>query len=857
MAQEGQIATGPNGQRAVYRGGQWVVMPSGPPQMPADPTFPLQAPKVQSEIASTQANAQGQQIDNRVAGATVGATIAKTEADATSATRTAQTAGLPEGFMWGPDGKTAMPIPGYSRQGLSPEIRSQAIQVFSDADALERTADELERLYKAGPGATKGVYGIQDYLPTDANKVFNDAGQQARGYVKRALGFTGGEGNTVAESSALYDPYLPSAGDRDAQIEAKIAKLRALASDARKKSTATLGGAPDSSGNIVPLPNAMTQTRAVGGDPLQAAAFGATTGVDQYPPDMLAAHAQLVQQLMAQGGGKIDPQAYAAARGQLNEQFGFSGDPQSDAAWAVGVNDYLSKGGKNVPVDIQPPERDLSGGEQFRNNLVNNPVGAAAVGALDMGGFGGVSLLAGDQVQALGEANPVSMTLGQVAGSITGASALGKLGAGTVGKVAPKLLGGGGKAGLAREVGTDAVYSGVTGMNQGGDPLTSAALGTAGTLGGRVVGKTVGATVRGAKLSPAVQALRARGIPMTVGQTLGGSAKSIEDAATSVPIVGDMIGRRYRDSLEGLSTAAAQDVGAPIGYAPKPGMVGKPLMDDMGGAISDYYTNTVAGANVPLDGQYASDFANVAQMGHNLPDDLKSKFGLALNNRVNPINDAGMMTGETYQQANRGLKSYKAENTKAGFEEDYRNALSAAQQALRDQMVRGGGQSVATGLDNADQAYRLSKTFEDAANRAKGSGYIPTASQLQGAVQATGKKFPGANPLAELADNAQEVLPSKLPDSGTARRIIQSTIGAAAIGGGAAGADAYFGTDIINPYSIGALALLTGGGTKVGQKALIKALADRPKSMTVTGDWLARRAGLFGRGAIPLALGAQ
>lgn len=54
MAQEGQIATGPNGETAVYRNGQWVVMAGGPP---ADPTFDLQAPKTQAQIEQSRASA--------------------------------------------------------------------------------------------------------------------------------------------------------------------------------------------------------------------------------------------------------------------------------------------------------------------------------------------------------------------------------------------------------------------------------------------------------------------------------------------------------------------------------------------------------------------------------------------------------------------------------------------------------------------------------------------------------------------------------------------------------------------------------------------------------------------------------
>ena len=868
MAQykEGQRLQGSDGQIYVVHNGVPVLPNSIPsaPQMPADPTFPLQAPKVQAEIGNAVANAQGQQIDNRVAGATVGAQITSANADATAKTRTAQTAGLPEGFMWGADGRTAVPIPGYTRQGLSPEIRSQAIQAYSDADALERAADQLEQLYRQGPGATHGLRGLQDYLPTTGNKIFNDAGQQARGYVKRALGFTGGEGNTVTESSALYDPYLPSASDRDEQIVAKIAKLRALANDSLKKSTLTLGGVPDENGAI--RPNAMTMQRVVsGGDPLQAAAFGATTGItDQYPPEMVAAHGQLVLKLLAEGGGKLDPQAYAQERARLNQQFGFAGDPQADMAWASGINEYVAKGGKSVPSDITPAERDLTTTEAIRNSIANNPVAATGINAADMAFMGGISLLdnatGGGRMDALNEANPISSTVGQIGGAITGASLLGGAGAFAAGKIAPQLLGGGAKAALARQAGTDAIYSGFVGANQGGNPLEAAAWGLGGTLAGRAAGKALGGAVGGITQSAPVRALRASGIPLTVGQTLGGFAKGLEDKATSIPLVGDIINARRLEGLQAFNRQAFNDAGAPVGA--KVNEIGQTGTEALFDQIGNSYDSATQGVNVPLDGQYAQDFAGVIGRGQSLPDDLRLKFGKALENRVNPINDAGFMTGDSYQQAQRGLKSYKAEVTKPGFEQDYRDSISAAQDVLKNQMLRGGGQSVVDGLGRADAAYRSAKTIEDAVGRAKGGSmsgelYTFTPSQLQGAVAKTKGKFPGAHPLEALANDGQAVLPSRVPDSGTAGRVAQMALPGGLVAGGAGVGALAGGQDGAQDGAINSAILagiLMAGGTKTGQKAIVKALADRPDAVRRAGRKISKNKGLFGRAMIPFTL---
>lgn len=839
---------------------------AGGPQMPADPTFPHQGAKIQAEVGSTVANAQGQQIDNRVAGATVGAQITSANADATAKTRTAQTAGLPEGFMWGADGRTAVPIPGYTRQGLSPEIRSQAIQVFKDADALERAADEIEKLYRAGPGATKGIYSVQDYLPTASNKVFNDAGQQARGYVKRALGFTGGEGNTVAESGALYDPYLPSAGDRDEQIERKIGALRQLAKDAREKSALTLGGVPDENGAI--RPNAMTQTRTVAGDPLQAAAFGATEGVDQYDPAMLQAYEALVGRLLIQGGGKIDPQAFAAERAKLNEQFGYSGNTQADIAWATGINDHLGKGGKSVPTDIRPPERELSTGEFLHHSMVNNPVGAALVGAGDMGSFGAVSALSGDDVRALGDQGGwtgAGLTLGQVAGSVYGAGNAGKLAGWTAGKLLPSQVsgalryGGGRMGNIGRDVGTDAFYSGTVGTAQGEDPLNSAVFGAGGSLLGRGAAKVTGGALGGITASAPVQALRARGIPLTGGRILGDTASKIEDKMASWPIVGDMIGRRHQDSFEGLSRAMFDEGGAPIGFSPT--AIGREGVEQFRTAKGQAFDNATAGVSVPEDAQFSGDLVNIASARAQLPDDLHPRFDRLMENHTSGIGQTGALSGEAYQRAMRGLKTARGKaGTVAGeFEEPYREALSLGMDAFDGLMRRGGGESVVQGLNAANVGHKNFKIIEDAiVNRARngtraGEVGLPAPSQWVDAAAASERKY-GANTLRPIAEDAQRVLPSSVPNSGTADRLQLAGLGLAGLGA-AGGGEAYATGDMSTTGKVAAaLAILTAGGTRTGQKALAKALLDRPDALKTTGKWLNARSGLFGRAMIPMTL---
>jgi hypothetical protein len=825
------------------------------PQMPADPAFPYQGQQAQAQAANTGAQAQVNQ-------ATVPAQINTANAQATTATRTAQTAGLPEGFMWGPDGKTAVPIPGYSRQGLSPEIRSQAIQAFSDADALERAADEIMELYRTGPGATNGLSGIQDYFPTEDNRIFNDAGQQARGYVKRSLGFTGGEGNTATESSALYDPYLPSASNFDGQIEAKIEKLRALAEDSRRKATTVLGGVPDANGNITPVPNALTAPRVVGGPANEAAGAMATTTGEPINPEYQREYTEWVMQ----NAGAFTPEQYAQFRSGLDQKYNYGATTDYTTEGQRILDRFQQGGSQNL--DIPPSNRPLSDegllgtsafSEQSRNNAVNNPVGAALAGFADMGGFGGVSALAPEQMAMLGEQQAPGMAVGQIGGAITGTGMLGALGRNTLGRAAPSLLGGAGKAQFGRNVATDAAYSGIYGGVTEGDPLSSAALGTLGSVGGQGVGKVLGAAVGGVRQTPAAQKLLDAGVRLTTGQRLGGFAKGLEDAMTSAPGLGDMVNARRLEGFEDFNRAAFNEAGTPIGATVQ--NLGEQGVGELLDQAGNAYDSATAGVRVPIDTRLLRDLTRAERAGTALPDDLRARFQLAMDNRVMPLSNSPDITGDQYQQAFRGLKGYRSEVTKPGFEQDYRDALTIAMDGLTDQMNRGGGNQVVSGLRSADQAYRGGKTLNSAVQAAKngtGTGEIQvfTPAQLNTSATQAANKYGGGRQMADLIDAGQQTLPSRLPDSGTARRVatmaLPTLLGGTAAGSGAGYAAGDTGTGAGVGLSLAALLAL--GGTRGGQKALNTTLFGRGPRAELIGRLLRQNAGMFGSAGVPLAI---
>jgi len=500
--------------------------------------------------------------------------------------------------------------------------------------------------------------------------------------------------------------------------------------------------------------------------------------------------------------------------------------------------------------------------------LAGSAPGAAAAGFTNAMSLGGVSAMAPEQYQAISQASPGLTMGGEVAGTIGGTQIVGTLGRELAKGVSQKLLGGGGGAQFGRNLAADAAYGAGYGGVTEGDPLGGAAAATIGSTLGQGLGTGLSKGLRGLTRTPEAEYLASRGIDnLTVGQNLGGKAKAFEDRAMSGPFYGDMVRDRRLDTFDQFNLAALNEAGAPVGATVNDtGERGlQQLLGDQG-AIGRAYNQATAGVNVPLDPTFVADIAKARQVGASLPPDLAKKFKLALEDRVHPAVDEGQLTGDNFQQAMRGLKGFKSEHPKPGFEEKYRFALSEAQAALREQMERGGGQQVVEGLGKADEAYRLAQTIKAAQSAAKGgsgSGEIRvfTPSQLLNASERTAAKYPGPRPFAELADAGQKVLPSTIPDSGTAGRLAQFALpGVAATGagvGGYAGGPEGAVTGAAVPLTL--MALLAAGATKRGQKGLNTALFERSGAAKSTAEFLRRiqKAGLFGSPFVPLALEAQ
>lgn len=795
----------------------------------------------------------------------------------------AQDMGLPPGsYKMSSEGEVVKiagvdPAAPGSTPDVTAKIRADALTQFGGARMIGSAQTDLISAYKKGPGKTSGIQGLWDYLPgvlSERNQRFDKAGEGIQGRVVKALGLTGGSVNSMPEAKMWTGPYVPTSSDRDGTTRDGIDRLSPLRESAARDSVSILGGVPDLDGTIHPIgsPRANQILASIGLTPDLKAMPNVWDQESIPKASVIAAAGSFGNSITGNTRmrNQNDPETAARAKqawlsgasyDQVNQIFKDAGYPGISIGEWNAVEPWRKKGRGKEIVWETAREVPMSRAEE----LAGSPTGAALAGIANAGSFGGVQRLAPEQMQAIQDLNPPASFVGEVIGSIGGASMLGKLGqgvAGRLGGIGSKLATGGGRGGnLARGVGTDAAYAGIYGENTGQGALPSAGLGAGGSIAGRALGGMIGKGLGGFQRAIGAETLLDRGIPLTTGQQLGGMAKSFEDRLTGVPMIGDVVNARRTEGFEGLQRSLQNEAGAPIGARFDGGDWREALPDQFGQA----YDDATAGVNVPLDDTFRNEMMEIS--GRQMPDDYAAAFDAVGMHRVNPAVRSGALTGDSYQQAMRGISAAKSKASSvgvSGFEDVYRGNLSDMQASLRGQMERGGGSQVVEGLGKADKAYRMAKVIQDAQSRAAGGSLsgvpgLPAPSQFLAASTANAKKFDGKRPFGQILDAAQQVMPSKIGDSGTAGRLAQMALPAALVGGGgtgyATGGDASsVATGTLTPLAIAGLLAL--GGTKGGQSAINAALFKRPAALK--GPTARRRLGelqgLFGAMSVPLML---
>ncbi len=329
-----------------------------------------------------------------------------------------------------------------------------------------------------------------------------------------------------------------------------------------------------------------------------------------------------------------------------------------------------------------------------------------------------------------------------------------------------------------------------------------------------------------------------QGQELTMGQMFGGGLQRVEDALTSLPFAGDMVRNRQRDTLASFDNVATNRTLARLGQQlnDTSGRAGVRAADDI---ISGEYRAALA--PVQVDANDPTMVAALAQA--RVPDRLTANVSADLNATLDNIfsQASGVIDGEAWKRVDSDLaaaiRAADAGSATQPAMTAMRDRLQQARAAWRDNLGRVDPATLAR-VDDIDRSFAeynlVRRASADAASAARGGDASPATLNRAVAQSGSDRRFArGENLMQDLTDDAMQVLPRTVPDSGTPLR---SLVTGAGIGGGGAALG-------VDPIALALGAALTGG-VSLGYTRPAQQLANRLYRASDTGGTTRDVAGL-------------
>jgi hypothetical protein len=294
--------------------------------------------------------------------------------------------------------------------------------------------------------------------------------------------------------------------------------------------------------------------------------------------------------------------------------------------------------------------------------------------------------------------------------------------------------------------------------------------------------------------TPEAKTLMQAGVRLTPGQMLGGMAKTIEDKATSIPIVGDAIARAQRRALNDFNLASVNKALAPINAKlGKTIQAGYDAISEARDLISREYDQVLGQMKGRVDAQLTNRIASTLSSNINtLPEHLARKLSQTVDETVlQKLGTGQPVGGKTVKEviSSLGNEIRAANQSVDPALRQYGQALSHVQTDVKAMLKRQNPGKLAEDLKNTDAAHARMLRVENAAARVGSQEGKFTPAALRSAVRAEDASYKkrgfsqGNALMQDLADAGQATLPSKVADSGTAGRYLLDSM---ILGGGAA-----------------------------------------------------------------------
>ena len=364
--------------------------------------------------------------------------------------------------------------------------------------------------------------------------------------------------------------------------------------------------------------------------------------------------------------------------------------------------------------------------------------------------------------------------------------------------------------------------------------ILGGAAGGAGQLIGNAMSRMMAPVMR-----PAAQMLHDLGVALTPGQMAGGVQQRAENALASLPVVGSLIRSAEKKGIDQFNTGLLNKALEPVGRALPAGIpAGREAIGVAQEIASDAYDRALQGVVFKGDQILATEMQDLRNLVSEMPASHQQQFENILRNRVlQRMQPTGTMDGQTFKQVESELgnlaNGFRSSRDMA--DQQLGNALKQVRELAREALERSNPGKRAE-IAAANQTYAMLSRIEDASmNRATADGVFTPADLLR-SIRANARRTGnrklfarGDAALQDIAEAGQDVLPSKVPDSGTPERAMWAgLVGGAyfAHPGVAAGLGAASLPYLLPPGGRNALAQLSRAGPRVLAPALGVAAAD-------------------------------
>lgn len=289
-----------------------------------------------------------------------------------------------------------------------------------------------------------------------------------------------------------------------------------------------------------------------------------------------------------------------------------------------------------------------------------------------------------------------------------------------------------------------------------------------------------------ASTNPHVQLLRSEGVTPTIGQALGGRLNTVEEKLMSVPILGDGIASARGRALEQFNNAAINRSLAPIGQ--KVEGTGQEAVKKAGDLISGAYdaAKSAMGA-FKIDQQATAELGPLRMLARS---GLEGRERKAFESYFQDYLRKPALTAESFKELDSKLAKDigKFGGSNDAYQQKLGDALTEVRRIVTDNASRANPQA-ADAMKKADAAYARLVRVEGASKAGMNNEGVFTPAQLNMAARQSDRSVRdratsrGTALMQDIGTAGQQVLGSRVPNSGTADRMLlnMGALGSAAL----------------------------------------------------------------------------